>query len=155
MYTHQRMRVNYTSYDMRREQDTISPRNHADIMMLAPASHPHPYLYARVLSIFHVNAYLAGRTPEEPEKIHILWVRWYNVDDARPWAMDLCELPRIKFAPLDDDPFGFISPDQVLRAAHVLPSFAHGRSDLALPGHTVARHAKDEDEDYNYYYIGM
>ena len=29
------MRINYTTYDGRRDQDSINPDNHADVMMLA------------------------------------------------------------------------------------------------------------------------
>ena len=64
MYLHQVMRVNYTSYDMRREQDTINPRNHADVLLLSPSHESHPYLYARVIHIFHVNAYLSSDSDE-------------------------------------------------------------------------------------------
>ena len=62
IYVHQVMRVNYTTYDMRRDQDSISLRTHPDIMILAPAepgdgaSSKHPYRYARVYGIFHVEA---------------------------------------------------------------------------------------------------
>ena len=47
---------------MRRDQDSISLRTHPDIMILAPAepgdgaSSKHPYRYARVYGIFHVEA---------------------------------------------------------------------------------------------------
>ncbi|KAF9006278.1 hypothetical protein BDZ89DRAFT_966089, partial [Hymenopellis radicata] len=62
MYFHKVLRLNYTSYDRRRQQDIINPSTKADIMMLAdPADQKtHPYYYARVLSIFHVRACHAG-----------------------------------------------------------------------------------------------
>ncbi|KAJ3752587.1 hypothetical protein EV360DRAFT_54941, partial [Lentinula raphanica] len=34
----QTLRVNYTTYDVRRDQDTINPRSHADVMVLSPAA---------------------------------------------------------------------------------------------------------------------
>ncbi|KAH9915825.1 uncharacterized protein B0H18DRAFT_1140113 [Fomitopsis serialis] len=37
IYLHKALRINYTTYDMRRAQDTINPRTQSDIMMLAPA----------------------------------------------------------------------------------------------------------------------
>ncbi|KAJ2975353.1 hypothetical protein NUW54_g11744 [Trametes sanguinea] len=55
LYMHRRMLVNYTSYDMRRDQDTISPRCHPDVMLLAEPDSPHPYMYARVLGMFHAT----------------------------------------------------------------------------------------------------
>ncbi|KAI0363871.1 hypothetical protein BV20DRAFT_957443 [Pilatotrama ljubarskyi] len=155
MYIHKRMLVNYTSYDMRRQQDSINPSSHNDIMLLAPAGSSHPHLYARVLGIFHVNVYLAGHGTEEPTLLQVLWVRWFNLDESAPWGLDACALPRLEFAPLYDDPFGFISPDQVLRSIHLIPAFAHGRSDVALPGYTLARSDDEEDEDWNFYYVGI
>lgn len=155
MYIHKRMQVNYTSYDMRREQDSINPDGHADIMLLAPPSSTHPYLYARVIGIFHVNAYLANRDDSEPSALHVLWVRWYTYDERLAWGFKSCRLPRVKFAPLEDEPFGFIAPDQVLRAVHLLPAFAHGASDAALPGPSLVRGPDEDDEDYNFYYVGM
>ena len=34
-YLHKVLRINYTSYDMRREQDSLNPRTHANVMMLS------------------------------------------------------------------------------------------------------------------------
>lgn len=152
------MLVNYTSYDMRREQDSINPSSHNNIMLLAPPGSSHPYLYACVLGIFHVNAYLAGLGDKEPQLLPVLWARWYNLDLTSPWGFESYELPRLEFAPLDDDPFGFISPDQVLRAIHIIPTFKFGRSDIALPGYSIARSEgfdSGADDDWRYYYVGM
>ena len=66
IFSHQTMRVNYTTYDMRRSQDSINPRNHADVMVLAPdedlepGDSPHPYWYARVCDIFHADVKHVG-----------------------------------------------------------------------------------------------
>ncbi|KAJ7144085.1 hypothetical protein C8R44DRAFT_602076, partial [Mycena epipterygia] len=49
IYCHKVLRVNYTSYDVRREQDSMNPRTHSDIMMLAPDSedpNSHLFVYA-------------------------------------------------------------------------------------------------------------
>jgi hypothetical protein len=57
IYIHKAIRFNYTTYDLRRDQDTVNPRTHGDIMMLShedDEQHPHPYWYARVIGIFHV-----------------------------------------------------------------------------------------------------
>ncbi|KAH7904570.1 hypothetical protein BJ138DRAFT_1018968 [Hygrophoropsis aurantiaca] len=56
-YRHNIMRINYTSYDVRRAQDVINPNiSHHNIMMLAPPGDPHRFCYARVLGIYHANA---------------------------------------------------------------------------------------------------
>ena len=66
IFDHKTMQVNYTTYDMRRAQDSLNPRNQANIMVLAnepddgadggsTSTTRDPYWYARVLGIFHVN----------------------------------------------------------------------------------------------------
>ncbi|KAI6166743.1 hypothetical protein EDD17DRAFT_1470760, partial [Pisolithus thermaeus] len=57
MYKHQTLRVNYTMYNLCQEQDTINPHTHADIMLLSHETDSlhHPYWYACVVWIFHVN----------------------------------------------------------------------------------------------------
>jgi hypothetical protein len=60
MYKHQLL-INYTTYNVRRSQDTISPNTpRCDIMLLADDSEDdsHPFQYARVLGVFHVNGHV-------------------------------------------------------------------------------------------------
>ncbi|KAI0715990.1 hypothetical protein C8T65DRAFT_606466 [Cerioporus squamosus] len=164
LYIHKIMRVNYTSYDMRREQDSINPRTHIDIMMLAPPGSAHPYLYARVISIFHVNAYRLDpedhtNTPD-PEMLHILWLRWYNLDQTRPGGFRHFRPHRVQLAPLDDEAFGFISPGQVLRGVHIVPAERFGRSEQPTLPYRMLMPETPSDrqprkEDWNYYYVGM
>ncbi|TBU21594.1 hypothetical protein BD311DRAFT_678015 [Dichomitus squalens] len=160
LYQHKVLRINYTTYDMRRDQDSINPRTHPDIMLLAPEGAAHPYLYARVIGIFHVEAYRAGESFDgaydtDTQTIHVLWVRWFDLDPHAPGGFKARRLPRLRWPALDDDAFGFVSPDQVLRAAHLMPAFAHGQSDVALPGYSVARREEDEDLDWKYHYVGI
>lgn len=158
MYLHKVMRVNYTSYDMRREQDSINPRSHADILLLAPRGDPHPYMYARVVSIFHVNAafYHPDDAEEpEPELIQILWVRWFELDTSAAAGFEALRPFRLRFARLDEGAFSFIAPDQVLRGVHLIPVFDQGRTDAALPYPSVTRGAACDEDDYKFYYVGM
>ena len=39
LWLHKVLRVKYTSYDARRAQDSINPRTHPDIMMIAHPDH--------------------------------------------------------------------------------------------------------------------
>ncbi|KAG1817513.1 uncharacterized protein BJ212DRAFT_1270312, partial [Suillus subaureus] len=56
IYSIQTMQVHYTMYDLRREYDTINPQMHSDIMVLSGETKPqHPYWYAHVLGIFHMD----------------------------------------------------------------------------------------------------
>ncbi|KAJ3765312.1 hypothetical protein FB446DRAFT_655474 [Lentinula raphanica] len=46
IFCHKVVRLNYTTYDLRRSQDSCNPRTHADIMMLSGDSKTraeHPY----------------------------------------------------------------------------------------------------------------
>jgi hypothetical protein len=54
----------------------------------------------------------------------------------------------------DPDAFGFLDPKDVLRGAHLIPAFAHGKTDELL-GASIARLPHEEDEDWQYYYINM
>ena len=76
------MRINYDTYDMRREQDSINPDSHPDIMMIAPGSYGHPCYYARTLAIFHVYATITPAEDETPEwhRFFVCFVRWFEVD---------------------------------------------------------------------------
>ncbi|KAI0712841.1 hypothetical protein C8T65DRAFT_739253 [Cerioporus squamosus] len=124
---------------MRREQSSINLRSHPDIMMLSLAGSSHPYLCARVISTFHVNAFRLtpdAVKPSEPQLLQVLW------------------------------PFGFISPEQVLHDSHIVPAPFYGRSESRpLPHRVIARPkrapAEADDDipqdcyDWKYYYVGM
>jgi len=72
------MTVNYTTYDGRRESETLNPRTHADVMTLSQGD-THPYEYSHILGIFRVcvmHPSLGNKTQE----IDILWVRFYEFD---------------------------------------------------------------------------
>ncbi|THU94749.1 hypothetical protein K435DRAFT_612598, partial [Dendrothele bispora CBS 962.96] len=57
IYRHKVVRINHTTYDLRRDQDSINPRTHADIMALAPPGSIHPLIYGRVIGVFHANVF--------------------------------------------------------------------------------------------------
>jgi len=63
IYSAKVLRVNYTTYDVRREQDSINPRtDHRDVMVVLPKDGPDalPYWYACVLGVFHVHVLHTG-----------------------------------------------------------------------------------------------
>ncbi|KAK7678900.1 hypothetical protein QCA50_018040 [Cerrena zonata] len=61
-------------------------------------------------------------------------------------------LPRMGFIPhTEHAAFGFIDPRDVIRAAHIIPTFAHDRTEFYLPGSQAARAACENDEDWTYY----
>ncbi|KAI0247482.1 hypothetical protein BJV78DRAFT_1102516, partial [Lactifluus subvellereus] len=55
LYRHKTFRVNYTTYDIQRDGDTINPQTYPDIMVKSPemGAGAQPYWYARVIGIFH------------------------------------------------------------------------------------------------------
>lgn len=161
LYEHATLRVNYTTYDMRREQDTITPRTHRDIMVLAHEDEQtHPYWYARVVRIFHVD--VEYRDPithvcMSPTRMNFLFVRWFQRDNSPAgWAAK--RLQRLEFFDQDNltDAFGFLDPDCVIRCAHLIPAFAYSTTDEFLGTSFVRewdKDTKDTDHDWRYYYV--
>ena len=152
------MRVNYTTYDMRRDQDSLNPRTQADVMLLAhedlTARNSHPYWYARIIGLFHVYVTCAGDSRGE-QRIDFLWVRWLGRDISHKSGFKAHRLPRVGFVPeTDPEAFGFLDPQDVLRAVHLIPAFAHGLTSELL-GPSIARRRNECDEDWEYYYVNM
>ena len=52
IYQHKVLWVNYTTYNVRWDQDSLNPRTHGDIMVLS-RDDEHPYWYAHIVGIFH------------------------------------------------------------------------------------------------------
>ncbi|KAG6830763.1 hypothetical protein H0H92_014844 [Tricholoma furcatifolium] len=160
MYHHKIMRVNYTTYDMRRAQDSFNPgTSHRDVMLLSDLEQGgHQFRYARVVGIFHVNAMYAGpgwHQNYSTQALHVLWVRWLQLEsdvpvDA-PWNSIHPRLDCLSFKPIQDpDAFGFVDPASVLRGCHLIPRMGEGPSYPDGKGHSPC--ARD-GEDWKYYYI--
>ena len=121
----------------------------------------HPYWYARVIGIFHVDIVHNGpkSTSSEKRRINFLWVRWFGRDVSFNAGWKAQRLHRIGFlnASLDGSgAFSFLDPSMVIRSVHVIPAFAHGQtSDLLHPPQSVARLPLNEERDWQYYYINM
>jgi hypothetical protein len=137
MYQHHLLRINYTTYDVRRSQDVINPgTSRRDIMVLAndndndSQSDRHPFWYARVLGIYHVNVVYTGPGTIDylPRRMDFLWVRWFQYGCAKTNSWDENQLDPLFFPPMaTDGAFGFVDPTNVLRASHIIPAFASGR----------------------------
>jgi hypothetical protein len=133
MYRHHLARFNYTTYDVRRSQDVINPgTSHCDIMLLADnagsdTDSVHPFLYARVLGIYHVNVIYTGMGSLDyiARRVEFLWVRWFEYDADRSVKWEDLKLDPIRFPPMSEKgAFGFVDPKDVLRGCHIVPSFA-------------------------------
>ncbi|THU95728.1 hypothetical protein K435DRAFT_966260 [Dendrothele bispora CBS 962.96] len=168
LYIHKYLRINYTTYDLRREQDSINPRTQPDVLLLAEDGEEtgHPYWYARAISLFHVRVrHLGARSRNTSEqRMEIAWVRWYQLDDTIQSGWKAKRYHGLQFVPAESpDAFGFINPSQIIRAIHILPAFAYGTTSDYLPADSVARVYQSfengeynvEQEDWVYYYVNV
>lgn len=160
MYQHRILRVNYTTYDVRRDQDLVNGHSaHCNIMVLrqrTEASHTDnvsSYRYGRVLGTYHVNVGYNG--PGRPDyhelhKMEFLWVRWYDEVGQLETGWAHQRLGRLRFAPIEDgDAFGIVDPDDVLRGCHIIPRFQLNKVHAAGAGHSpLAKDASDWKEYY-------
>jgi hypothetical protein len=160
IYRHKVLRVNYTTYNLRRAQDSINPRTHGDVMVLSDEEdreNSHPYWYARIISIFHALVVHKGpkSKSEEPKMMEFLFVRWFGLDDGLKarggWKTK--RLHQIGFVK-GNEAFGFIDPADVIRAVHLIPRFSDGRTKDLL-GHSFSRLAHENDEDWVRYFVNM
>jgi hypothetical protein len=162
VYHHQLCRFHFTTYDVRRGSDTINPSTaRCNIMLLADnadvvddSSTGHPFLYARVLGVYHANIVYTGPGMHDYQarRLDFLWVRWYEVVDPDTAGWSSSRLDSVRFPPMNgEDAFGFVDPKDVLRTCHIIPNFAKGKRHADGVG--VSRCAKDAG-DYCQYYIG-
>ena len=159
IYRHKVLRINYTTYDLHWVQDSLNPRTHSDVMVLShkDVKNAHPYWYARIIGIFHMD--VQYRSPElsnhTPKQINFLWVRWFARNRNLKCGWAVCHLPCIGFYPQgESEAFGFIDPEQVIRAAHLIPAFYFGRTTTLLPP-SIAHPKSENDEDWDWYYVNM
>jgi hypothetical protein len=156
---HGTLRVNYTTYDMRRNQDSINPKTHPDILMLASGASyiTNQYFFGRVIGIYHVDVVHVATAPQS-QRIEFLHVRFFEPDNEYEGGFNLRRFPRIKFIDAyDPDAFGFVDPARVIRGAHIIPAFAHSTTDEFIPD-SIARIYTDayaRKRDWKYYYVNM
>lgn len=146
---------------MRRDQDSMNPRTHCDVMVNSAdeKAGAHPFWYARVLGVFHADVMHTGLEAKNRSVQHMefLWVRWFDILPKYRSGSAVAKLPRIGFVPdTHSGAFGFLDPSRVLRGCHLVPAFAEGRTTELL--HTIlptaARHP-DEKSDWKNYYVIM
>jgi hypothetical protein len=155
---------------MRKAQDSVNIRRHPDVIILADEhcakEQGHPYLYGRVIGIFHVHVQNTTRFSQDrsERRMDVLWIRWYQYEKDFSWGWREKRLPRISFPPATDpDAFGFINPEDVIRGMHIIPCFSSSSTDSVLPEDSVARVFEDFDEgnfvvegdDWTYYNVNM
>ncbi|KAJ7116991.1 hypothetical protein C8R44DRAFT_627458, partial [Mycena epipterygia] len=154
IHAHATAAFNYTTYDVRRDQDTINSKTErCHIIVKSDETSEdgltaHPYWYAKVLGVFHANIH----TPDSrhPRRYDFLWVRWFGRDPEWNSGTRHLRLDRVGYVPEHEpEAFGFLDPAHVLRACHLVPAFALGRT-TSLLGPSKARDATNGDW-INYY----
>lgn len=85
--------------------------------------------------------------------MNFLHVRWLGRDLDYPAGWNKRRLHRVGFVDSEDPAaFGFLDPDQVIHGVHLIPVFAHGRTQDLLPGPSIARKIQSEDDaDWRYF----
>jgi hypothetical protein len=155
------LRVNYTTYDVRRDQDSMNPRHHCNVMVESCETEKdvHPFWYARVLGVFHARVLHIGprSNNRSVQTMEFLWVRWFGLSpEYRNAKSKTTRLPQIGFVP-DSDPsaFGFLDPSLVIRGCHLIPAFAYGRTSELLTATSTAARPIGETDDWTLFYVMM
>ena len=108
----------------------------------------HPYWYAKVLGIFHVNVRRSGCM--EIERMEVLWVHWFGRDPVHEGGFETRRLHRIGLTDgKDPTSYGFLDPGDVLRSVHLIPAFSPNQAN---------QEADDPDDDTpipEFYYVSM
>ncbi|KAF8875398.1 hypothetical protein BD779DRAFT_1450156, partial [Infundibulicybe gibba] len=164
IYSVQLLRINFTTYDVRREYDIVSPKTRCFAMVRSPETQDgaHPYWYARILGIFHAQVIHTGPKSENEYQSHqmaFLWVRWLGVVPGHISTRKRAQLPKIGFIQDNDSlAFGFLDPMHVIRGSHLIPTFAEGRTTslLGATGPTAARPANEPAaDDWTSFYVDI
>ncbi|KAJ3832063.1 hypothetical protein F5878DRAFT_671301, partial [Lentinula raphanica] len=170
IYRHKVVRHNYTTYDLRRGQDSINPRTHPDIAVLAPLGSSHPFIYGRVVGVFHANIRFTSPRGSSLasipfKRVDFLWVRWFEYDSSYDAGWQAKRLHQIKFVHADEShAFGFLHPTDIIRAMHLIGDFGSLGTDSGLPKDSVGRQFEAlawsgprelEDDDWKFYFVNM
>ena len=118
------MTVNYTTYDLRQEQDRLNMKGRPYVMALSQDPF-HPYVYARILAIYRVK--VLHNTMTHPTDMDVLWVHWFTIDRKHKAGWKAKRLYKVRFIPnLDKDAFGFLNPNDIICGVHLIPGFNEG-----------------------------
>ncbi|KAG7096095.1 hypothetical protein E1B28_006771 [Marasmius oreades] len=146
IYTHKCFRLHYNTYNMHRKSHTISTQLHPNVMLLADDAtaeeQEHPYRYARVIGVFHVNvAYWRQDMAYGDSVLHrmdFLWVQWYELDTSSAHGWQAKRFPKVHFLPSSEyNAFSFVDPSTVLQGAYMQPFAGRLTSDLVTPTSTA------------------
>jgi hypothetical protein len=160
IYSVKVLRVNFTTYDVRRDQDSMNPRTHCDVMVRSQedSANAHPFWYARVLGVFHAQVLHTGSRAKNHSVQHMefLWVRWFGIVEGHQHGAKIGRLPKIGFlVESDTSVFGFLDPSLVIRGCHLIPAFADGRTQELLTLKSSLGRPMGDTDDWAAYYVNM
>ncbi|EDR05496.1 uncharacterized protein LACBIDRAFT_329829 [Laccaria bicolor S238N-H82] len=79
---------------------------------------------------------------DDTHTMDFLWVHWFGHDTEYRSGFKACCLPRIRFFDGNEDrAFGFLDPNDIIRAAHLMPAFSQGCSREPL-GRSISHNQK-------------
>ena len=150
--------INYTTYDLCRDFDTINPRTHPFVMVpsLEVEAGAHPFWYATVLCIScGCPALGQGITGFQIQGNGISLGMVAGCGTRAPFWLKACQAPKVGFV-LDSDEFtfGFLDPSLVVRGCHLIPSFIDGKTgDLLRAEGSSWGWVDGKEDDWASYYM--
>jgi hypothetical protein len=61
--------------------------------------------------------------------MEFLWVRWLGIEPGHRSGSKVARLPKVGFVEeTDEDAFGFLDQDLIIRSSHLIPDFNSGRT---------------------------
>lgn len=151
------MKIKYTTYDVRRDEDVIHVNTQQCNLMLLNGRYSaalgrsvSPYIYGKVLGIFHANVSFSGVLPDgkinsTSHRLDFCWVHWY---DSLSFGEEF-KLDRVRLLPLDSgDSLGFVDPTNVIRGVHIIPRFSAGLSKMLTPPTKLERKGSQLWKEY-------
>ncbi|KAK0190253.1 hypothetical protein F5146DRAFT_908646, partial [Armillaria mellea] len=83
------------------------------------------------------------------------WVHWYEFDSSHHSGFSAKHPHHVGFVDgRDPDAFGFLDPDDIIRAVHLLPVYRLSQTVEFLPP-SIARWPEENDQDYEWYSVDM
>ena len=160
MYSLQLLRVNYTMYDVCRDQDLVNTHTQSDVMVLSHKDDPqaHPYWYTRVLGIFHLRVLYLNPSAMNCSVQHmeVLWIQWFGLVPGHQFGSKMAQLPKIGFIPdMDLLVFGFLDPSLVIHATHLIPAFNDGCTAEFLATSPTGGWLPDETDNWAAFFVSM
>ncbi|TEB24443.1 hypothetical protein FA13DRAFT_1797302 [Coprinellus micaceus] len=156
IYSHKLLRINYTTYDVRRDQDVLHVDTPQCNVMLLNSRYnektwlsEHPYLYGRLLGVFHANVRYNGSLLNRVQQLEYLridfaWIHWYQFNGSDgEFSLD-----RVTPSPLRcGSALDFIDPSDIIRSVHLIPRFSAGKVNQPVVESQLVRN-RDTWESY-------